>query len=113
MASETGVSMPPKIAATFSLEDELARGDQALGRAEFVVALDELELAPAEQAALGVDLVDREHESARDGFAGLRRSARQRRHMADLDRVGGEGRRQGKSRHGSGRKYRAPRYVSG
>ena len=73
--------------------DEFARGDQALGRVRLVVALHQFEHAAAKEPAFGVDLVDRERQAARDRFTGLRRGARERRHMADLDRVGGMRRR--------------------
>ncbi len=84
------------------LEDQFARSDQALGRVGFVVALDELELAAAEQAALGVDLVDCDLQAAGHGFARLRRRARERRDLADLDRIGGETRGCKKERGGDG-----------
>jgi hypothetical protein len=63
MASDTGVSRPPNSTATFLLEQQLARGDHALGRRGLVVAPYQLELA-AQHAALGIDLVDR-HLQAR------------------------------------------------
>ncbi len=69
------------------LGDQLARGDHAFGRIGFVVALDQLELASAEQAAFGVDLVDGDGEAARDRLTRLRRRARQGRDVADLDRL--------------------------
>jgi hypothetical protein len=50
----------------FLLGDQLACRDHALGRHGFIVALDELELAAAEETALGIDLVDGEGEPARD-----------------------------------------------
>ena len=69
--------------------DKLARGDQTLGRVRLVIALHHFQHAAAKEPALGVDLVDREGQPARNRLAGLRRSARERRHVADLDRVGG------------------------
>ena len=59
------------------------RADRApparLGRVGFVVASHQLELATAEQAALGVDLVDRHLHAARDCLAGERRLTRRAR----------------------------------
>ena len=57
-ASATVVWRPPKTAATFSRSTQLARDGDALLRVALVVADDQLELAPAEHAALAVDLVD-------------------------------------------------------
>ena len=48
--------------------DQFARGDHALGRVGLVVAAHQLQLAAAEQAALGVDLVDGDLHAARDGL---------------------------------------------
>jgi DNA polymerase IIIc chi subunit len=53
----------------------IAHRDQASGRARFIIALNQIEHAATQQAALGVDLVDCERQTARDRFTGLRRSA--------------------------------------
>src|SRR6185503_11562964 len=70
------------------LEIELARGDHALGGDRLVVAAQQLELVGLvtdPQAALRVDLVDRDLQAARDGLARARRLARKRGDQADLD----------------------------
>ena len=100
--------MPPKIAATFSAV-KLARRDQALRRARFVVALHQFEHAPAKEAALGVDFVDRQRQPAGDRLAGLGGCARQSRDLPDLDRIGGESRRSSEQRNRSAGNHRARR----
>jgi hypothetical protein len=70
---------------------ELARRGLALGGIGFVVAAQQHELAPAEQPAGRVDLVDRDGQPAGDALPGLRGAAGQRRHEADLDRLLGRG----------------------
>ena len=69
------------------LEDQLARGRDAFRRRGLVVAAHELELAALEHTALGVQLVDRDGEPARDGLAGAGRLAGERGDQADLDRL--------------------------
>ena len=85
--------MPPNMATTFSLAISSRAATTPLGGHEFIVALDQLELAAAEQATLGIDLFDGDGEPAGDRLARLRRSTGQRRHVADLDRLLRQGRR--------------------
>ena len=73
--------------------DKFARGDQSLGRARFIVALHQFEHAPAKETALGVDLVDRQLSPRVIASPDCADAARQSRHLPDLDRIGGEGRR--------------------
>ena len=62
MASDTGVSMPPKTATT-SAEASSRAAIKPLGGFELVVALHQFEHAAAKEPAFGVDLVDRERQS--------------------------------------------------
>eukprot|EP01022_Parablepharisma_sp_SALTPOND_P030357 TRINITY_DN760_c2_g2_i2.p2 TRINITY_DN760_c2_g2~~TRINITY_DN760_c2_g2_i2.p2 ORF type:complete len:1280 (+),score=504.50 TRINITY_DN760_c2_g2_i2:6407-10246(+) len=87
------------------LEDQFARGHHALGRIAFVVPAHQLQLATAQEPALGVDLVDGDAHAAGQGFAGLGRLAREGRDQADLDGIGGQCQRRqcgGNSRCGDG-----------
>jgi hypothetical protein len=96
IAIDTGESSPPNSTATFSRKSSSRAGDHALRRRRLVVAPHQLEL-PAEHAALGVQLVDRDLQAAGDGLAGARRLARKRGDQADLDGVlrrGAEGNEQ-------------------
>ncbi len=78
MAIDTGVSRPPNSADDLLALHQFARRDHALGGIAFVVAHQQLDLL-AEQAALGVDFVDRQRQAAHDGLAGFRRLAGHRR----------------------------------
>ena len=89
-------------------EDQFARGHHALGRIGLIVAAHQLELAPAQQAALRIDLVDGHLQAARQRFAGQRRLPGQRRHQTDLDGVGRQqGSAPGGQRQGAGARQQA------
>jgi hypothetical protein len=76
---------------------QLARDGHALLRIALVVAHDELELAPAQHAAPGVDLVDGDDEAAADRLPGGGRAAGDGGGEADLHgRLLGAQRRCGK-----------------
>ncbi len=91
MASDTGVSRPPNSAATFSRCTSSRAAIAPLAGIALVVAHEQLDLL-AEQAALGVDLVDGDGEAAHDRLAGLGGLAGHGGDQAELDGLlGGRG----------------------
>ena len=82
------------------LEDQFTSGHHPLGRIALVIAAHQFQLAPTEQAALGIDLVDGDAHAARERLAGLGRLAGQRGDQTDLDGLGRHG--QGGQRGGQG-----------
>ena len=86
IAIETGVSRPPNSGGDLLALHEFARRNHAFGGVAFVVADQKFDLL-AKQAALGVDLVDRERQAPDDCLAGLRRLAGHGSDEAELERV--------------------------
>ena len=82
------VSVPTR-KSTLSLRMS-SRACRTASFAGFGVADDQLEL-PAQDAALGVGLLDEHHRALRGGFAEEGRRARERHRHADLDRLLGFG----------------------
>jgi hypothetical protein len=83
--------------------DDVTRRRHAFAGVAFLVADDQLDLAAAEDAALGVDLVDGHGEAALDRLAGERGAARHRRDQRHDDwglrLLGERSRRDGEREH--------------
>jgi hypothetical protein len=93
--------------------DQLARSDYSLGRVGLIVAAHELDLT-SENAALCVDLIDRDRESARQCLARTRGLPGQRSHETDLDRLGrlcGPRREQGETKRSADSECGSPRKL--